>query len=396
MDIRSTAVGRWIRSLAWALAAGLGATAGCGAQAALDVVAVPDRFEARVDGKPGQVAFLFVGFAPGSQPLPGGHDLGLAAPALLGAAVVDARGVASFAVGFPVGALAGATVFAEAVLWQPPLSLDAPGALQLSGTRAATVPVVGKVVDVFVLFGQSNAEGAGDGSTLPRRLLGPQPRARIWSDPLGQFQAIEHGVNTRSYTPAGFGGPELSLAAGLAGHERTVYLIKFAWPATALGFTAGPWNEWGASAQELYAIMQFRLGSACAALRAQGQEPRVRGIFMMQGESDALQASLANTYRQNLAELIHAFREDLVVAGNAVAAVPFVVGGLPDLHAGFTFTAQVRAAQAAVAAALPGCAFVDTRRYSMLPDRAHFDMGGCISMGSDFAAALHALADGPR
>jgi hypothetical protein len=363
------------------------------AQAPFEVVAVPGRVEARVDGQPGHIAVLFLAFSPGTTPLPGGHSLALESPVLAGASVVDARGIASFGVAFPVGALAGLTILAEAVLWNPTLPLDMADALQVSEVRKATVPVVGKVADVFVLFGQSNAEGAGDGSTLPPRLLGPRPHARIWSDPLGQFQAMEHGVNTRSYGLAGWCGPELTLAADLAGHDRTVYLVKFAWPATALGFTPGPWNEWGAPAQELYAIMQFRLASACAALRVQGLEPRVRGIFMMQGESDALQLGLATAYRQNLEQLIGTFRLDLLRAGLVAAPeVPFVLGGLPDLHAGFTFAAQVRAAQASVVAALPRCAMIETRRFTMLADRVHFDAAGCLRLGAEFAAAWHALA----
>jgi hypothetical protein len=327
-------------------------------------------------------------------PLPWGGQLELEAPQLLATAFVDPNGSARFAMPFALGLHAGVAVHSQVLVWDPAVSLTAPGAVVPTARRTGVVPAPGTPADVFVLFGQSNAEGHADGTLLPTRLVGARPRSRIWVDGAQSFQAMEHGVNTRSYGVPASCGPELSLADELAGVDGTIYLVKLAWPATTLGANPGPWNEWGAGAQELYAVLRLRIGSACAALRAQGLVPRVRGVFMVQGESDCMQEELARAYRGNLTEFVQALRHDLVVSGDAIGPeVPFVLATvdrrLPAWF--FPFAPTVRAAQRAVAATLPRCATVATESMTMQADNAHFATAGVVAMGREFAAAWRKL-----
>ncbi|MBL8755473.1 MAG: hypothetical protein JNK15_19390 [Planctomycetes bacterium] len=362
----------------------------------LDGVAVPGRVEVRLDGAaPSAIAAWFVSASVGVTPLPWGGLLELEAPEWLAIALADEHGSAHFASPFLVGQHAGIAVHSQVLVWDPAVPLTTSGAVVATPRHACTVPAPGAPADVFVLFGQSNAEGHADGASLPARFIGARPRARIWVDGANAFVAMQHGANTRSYGPANWCGPELSLADELAGEDGTVHLVKFALPATALGDTPGPWNEWGAPAQELYAILRYRIGAACAAMRAQGLEPRVRGIFMVQGESDCTDEFQARSYRANLTELVHTFRQDLVAAGDAnVPDVPFVLATVDQRLPAWFFphVASVRAAQRVVARSLPRCAAVATEHLGMQPDGVHFTGSGVVQLGKDLAAAWRTFA----
>ena len=361
----------------------------------LTMVIVPGRTEARIDALPDAVVVWFASSSPGHTPLPGGQSLGLDQPLVGGIALANSLGHATFAATFPVGAFGGLTVHGQAVVWDTSQPLDATTALAVSAPRAAQVPLPGAFADLYVLFGQSNAEGSADAAALPARLRGPQPRCRMWNDSAASFEAMENGVNTHTYSPTSWCGPELTLGEGLADAHGTVHLVKCAFAMTALGPTPGPWNEWGFAAAELYAILRFRIGRAAVAVRAQGLVPRVRGIFMMQGESDATDLRQAGRYAVLLQDLIGGMRNDLVAAGlaDAAAPIPFVLGAvdarLPTAF--FPYTATVRQAQRETVGLLPSTALVQTSTFGLRSDGVHFDTLGVQQLGVAMAAAFLAL-----
>lgn len=351
---------------------------------------VPGTFETRIDGaRPGAIVLVPVGLQSGAFAVLGGPVLGLEPQAIAGVAIADAQGFAFVRAGFPVGAGAGLGFYAQAVALDPAAPPFA--ALDVSAVSRLDVPRHGALADVYVLFGQSNAEGQGQVAQLPPSLLGPIPRCRVWSHVAGEFQPLTAGVNNRTFSPPIWCGPEMSLARALTADGRVVYLVKFAVAQTALGATPGPWNEWGVEAGELYALLQASIANACRALRADGLEPRVRGICMMQGESDATAPQWAEGYQALLDALVRRCRGDLL-AGELTDGrpVPFVIGLIDEeLPASwFPFVGAVRAAQQAVAAALPRCATVDATGLAVNHDRVHFSAAGVVALGQRFAAAL--------
>jgi lysophospholipase L1-like esterase len=364
-------------------------------QPQLALALVPGRLEARVEALgDSHLAGVLLGAAPGSTSLPCG-TVGIADPGLLALAWPGAFGAAHFAADFAPAALRGVPLFAQAFAWDTTRPLSDPLAWQLSPVSVQQVAKVGAVAAIHVLIGQSNAEGFAASAHLPPRLRGALPRCRIWNEFAQRFAAIEDGVNTRTNSPPWWCGPELALADELTADGRVVYLLKLAAGATSLGPGPGRFDEWSPEANELYDELFRRLASAAASLRAMDLTPRVEAFCMMQGESDALHEEHAELYGERLALLITRLRSDLPRAGLGDGAnVPFVLGRidarLPAAH--FPFVATVRAAQVAIAEALPNCAWIDTDALSLQADGVHFDTAGVGALGAAMAAALRRLA----
>lgn len=363
-------------------------------QLLLRAAVVPGSTELAVSGaRPGDPVVAFLGVRGVRTPLPGGAVLDLAPDVVAGYALADAFGNACFRVGFPAGRSPGEPFLAQAISAQP-AAVGAPVGYSVSALRRLRVPAPGDLADVYVLFGQSNAEGYADTAGLPTSLRGPLPGGRIWNALATAWQATRAGVNNTTLCAPTFCGPELTLLDELAGDGRVVFLVKFAVGQTSLGPNPGPWNEWGPNAGELYGELLRRFDDAIAALRRDGLRPRVRGLCMMQGENDAMTAAAAAAYGPLLRGLVERLRTDLgsrdVGAGDGT---PFVFG-LVDAHlppAVFPAAAQVRAAQTAVARQVPGCAVVETTGLPRQGDGVHLDAVGVGKLGRGFAAALRQL-----
>lgn len=363
----------------------------------LTVVSVPGRTDVRVAGvAPGSLVGAAIGLAAGNAELPGGIALGIADPQLLGVVVADENGIATLVSQFPVESARGRSFVAQAWTW-PPESTTAESAACVSAVRSARVPELGAAADVYVLFGQSNAEGHAASAGLPIELRGPLPRCRIWNELRQAFEPMTDGVNTRTLSPSTWCGPELSLGTQLTTDGAIVYLVKVAVADTTLGPSPGPFSEWNPAAGELYAVLQQRLAAACARLAAHGLTPRFRGVCMMQGESDAISESLALAYRARLANLFGQLRADLgALAPGEPTPVPIVFGRIHRALPGwfFPFVDTVRSAQAGVVRDVAGCASVETSGMSLGPDGVHLDTAGVIALGSAFASALRDLQPG--
>ncbi|MCA8977281.1 MAG: hypothetical protein KDC98_21345, partial [Planctomycetes bacterium] len=246
------------------------------------------------------------------------------------------------------------------------------------------VPSRGDEADLVLFFGQSNCEGWAHPEGLPAGLRGAQPVVRIWNVVERRWQAVEAGRNTNYSPGAPFFGAELGLAAAAAGQTTPVWIIKAAQSPSSLGPTPGPWNEWGAHAGELYPLLIARVEMAADAIRKQGLVPRVRAIWMMQGESDALEKGLARGYAGHLEELLLTLRVDLELRDLVGRVPPRLRIGLIDARLGalgLPWTGRVRDAQRAVAANLSDCAVVETSDLSVLADGIHFDAAGLVELG---------------
>jgi len=359
----------------------------------LRAAVVPGSTEAVVTNVvPGALVALVLGVQPATVALPGGAQLDVL-PAVVGAfAVADAAGRAHLGVRFPIGAGAGASFFAQAVALDPQQPFGTAAALRTTPCRALRVPAIGEAIDIVVLFGQSNAAGYAPAAELPAAFGGAWPQLRTWNELDNGWQALTAGVNNQTLPGVPQVGPEFGLVEAFAGNTSPVWLVKFAAGSTSLGPTPGPWSEWGCDAGELYAELLRRVDRACADARRLGLTPRVRGLCMMQGESDAVDAELAGGYAARLRMLVQRLRADLQARDVAAGQVPFVLGLIDPLltRAGFPFVDAVRVAQQQVAAELPDCAVVETAAFALQGDGVHFAVPGVLALGRAFAKELRA------
>ncbi|WP_442483249.1 sialate O-acetylesterase [Aeoliella sp. SH292] len=262
-------------------------------------------------------------------------------------------------------------------------------------------------VNVFLVGGQSNADGRGDPRQLPVELQNAQTDVAFsWTASDGHSTAIYDSgygwlvpgksrfvVDSSSGT-RGF-GPEVSFGQSMsefyAARGEKVAIIKYGNSGTNL------YNEWRPNGNastigdgEIYKAFQNRvlvgLRSINGGLPDGGAvtEVKLAGMIWMQGESDTGAQSV--NYETNLTTFItdvrSTFDDDL----------PFVIGQIADsLPANQDGLAAVRAAQASVAAVVPRTAMIVTDDYGLLPDVVHYDTAGQLQMGYDFATAMQSL-----
>ena len=254
--------------------------------------------------------------------------------------------------------------------------------------------------EVYLLGGQSNANGRGDASQLPAPLASPQTdvlfywhRTQATSNVgwLTEDQWIDlapgsgHGTTTPVF-PKEFGS-ELSFGRAMADANPAarIAIIKYAHGGTNLH------SEWSATGDK-YATFVATVQAGLAALSNAGHTYELKGMIWHQGEADT--GAQADNYEANLTSLVNRVRNDLF----AGQAAPFVIGSISNSQYGTQITTpgtgpyKVRQAQQAVAANIVQVGFVNTDGFPVRPtDTIHFDHNGQIALGQGFAAQMLAL-----
>jgi iduronate 2-sulfatase len=245
--------------------------------------------------------------------------------------------------------------------------------------------------DVYLVGGQSNADGRGATSDLTNSLSAwqlPQPDIRIYyANPINldpQNPSYNTGWNILApgfSVPPGFSGalpstkfgPELSFARTLAdaAPDRRLALIKVTQGGTSLS------DDWNPAGGYMYATLTNIARTALQALTNEGAYYTLRGMIWHQGESDGSVATA--TYQSMLTNFINAVRRDL-----GVTNLPVVVGELATNR-----SITVRQAQFNVSESMPYVGFASS---SNLPTLAandpHFTATSQLTMGQRMAAAL--------
>lgn len=229
-------------------------------------------------------------------------------------------------------------------------------------------------VDVFLVGGQSNADGRGNVSGLPAALQVPQADVLFYHSDVGggshatakQLITLRPGVAENG----GF-GPAILFGRTMADAypQRTIALLKHANGGTGL------YNDWNPQGGPEFNHFVNTVASGMAALQAAGLTPVIRGMLWVQGERDARSLDTANQYEQNLEAFIREMRnrygQELV----------FIIGE--------TFKNQygdvVSSAQAAVAARDAKTGFVCTRDFEFQSDDLHFSATGQQQLGQAIA-----------
>lgn len=258
-----------------------------------------------------------------------------------------------------------------------------------------------KTYDVYLIAGQSNAEGLGYNSDLTETLASfaePQPGVKIFyvnptnQDPVNPTYNTGWTTLAPGFgTPVGFGstpsnrfGFELSLGKALAAHDptRNVAIIKITRGGTSLG------THWDPAGGDNFMWQTFanKVPEALSALTAGGDSVNLRGMFWHQGESDGSNP----TYQADLVEFIAAVRSWV-----GTPDLPFAMGELE--RDGDTLTVKGRTYQqttmANVADADPDAIIissVDLPTY----DGTHFISSAYITFGERYAAAFHDYGQG--
>lgn len=279
-------------------------------------------------------------------------------------------------------------------LWIFDEALDAAGISRLHDSNdGGKVPSIATRLRVYLLGGQSNADGRADTADLSPELQLPQAGVDLYykveaSSP--SLTTLRPGLSENLQS-----GPELTLGSRLAklhaDEEGTrVAIIKYAnggtnlhtqWKAGGDGTTSGDGPE--------YVMFQQTVRDGLAALAAAHPQAEIdlQALVWMQGESDA-DAGHAALYQAGLA----AFLAD--VRATYGQRLPVVLGqlssGQTSIPAGPL--GVVRAAQEAVATADPLTRMIVTDGFGMRTDLLHFSAAGQREMGSRFAIEAGYLA----
>lgn len=249
------------------------------------------------------------------------------------------------------------------------------------------IEVTNKVA-VYLLGGQSNMAGAtSDASFLAGTPQGnPFPDVQIWNGGFNSFTDLRPGFNSNFGDGSGFGA-EIGFGHALEAardngqiDSEEIYLVKYAIGSTNL---ETDWNVNGNN--NIYDDFTQWVGDALARLAGDGIGYDVEGMLWMQGENDAINASSANSYQNNLNNLIADVRS------RYNSNMDFVIGRLHEELTPFFYTEAntVRQAQANVANSASNNFLVDTDGFVVNPiDGVHFDSSGHLALGEAFADAL--------
>lgn len=168
--------------------------------------------------------------------------------------------------------------------------------------------------NVYVIMGQSNASGVSQYSFLQEKA--PEtyakysvenPDVQIITDVDGLYDTVYHpmkfgyGYNTDCF------GPEIGISDVIASPGETSYIIKATFSGSCL--QTQYMNMKGQKLELYNRFIPFILNSL-KTLKDNGKNPRVKGVFWMQGESDSM-SDIAKTYANAESLFVKNLRKDL-------------------------------------------------------------------------------------
>lgn len=275
--------------------------------------------------------------------------------------------------------------------------------------------------DTFLLFylgGQSNMEGHGRNSDLPKSLnkkiknvwifQGNPARDDSTNGGLGKWEILQPGNGAkfssdgkRNYHSEKF-GIELSFAAQLKKlyPNQKIAIIKYSKGGSSIDSLAA--RKFGCWDPDFKGINQYdhylkTLNSALSVrdLDNNGKMDVLipKGIIWMQGESDAaINEDIANRYYDNLKRLMDLFRASL-----RVDDLPVVLGKISDSwndkkdNKVWDYGELVQYAQEKFAKTDEKCAIIRATRYYKYSDPWHYDSEGYLDLGKQFANEVYKL-----
>ncbi|MDC8829697.1 sialate O-acetylesterase [Alteromonas gilva] len=276
-----------------------------------------------------------------------------------------------------------------------------------------------KTYKVYYLGGQSNMEGFGNNSELPKDYLRPLKDVRIFTgNPAADFKP-DGGLGVWDTLQPGFGlnfgsdgsanvrsehfGPELSFGHRIAAinKNQSVAIIKYALGGSALGYGVG--NNWFPDYRRGNGINQYdhflttlRHAFSEQDIDGDGEADKLipAGIIWMQGESDAYHSDItAHRYMSNLQHIMALFRAAL-----RDASLPVVMGKITDSKMDpedglrMNWGSVVQQAQLDFVEQDTCAALVTvTESFTHLEDGWHYHSADYLQLGEQFANSVNLL-----
>lgn len=278
------------------------------------------------------------------------------------------------------------TLYAESSLdGTPDVSIGAPIVSTSTSTTTQTCDPSSPQASIYIMMGQSNANGVGKISQIPANVNADFDTAawpfKIWYKRNETSWKVGSDIKT---IQGKYFGPDLTIAYSLMqSGERDFYMFKYAKGGTSLD---GNWKSRGKHG--LYDKAIVSLNRAKDAICATGKYPVVKALFWMQGEADAVFPAMAVKYSENLKRFISQSREDYV--GNA----PIVIGLIDTRPGLWIYGNQVRSQQRSVASNTLKVGYVNTNDLSVYPSpcsiylgaecKAHYNTASVLKLGERF------------
>lgn len=219
--------------------------------------------------------------------------------------------------------------------------------------------------NIYLICGQSNADGAAQVADAAAQYTGVIPNAKIWNEQFSQWDDLEAGVNGSASLLYGF---IFSLAYQLNQDDPTTinyFVMK------SLGGT-GMYDDWGVG-------LPFYNGALNAFANAnQTGLYYKKAILWQQGEEDSKLLANANNYEQDEADMIDGMK-------NSTGINAFITGKLGDIDTGvYTYFATVNTAKDNNLTNGHASATINTIDLDLQPDGVHFTASAYEILGQRY------------
>lgn len=261
-----------------------------------------------------------------------------------------------------------------------------------------------QAINVVLLAGQSNMEGAGNydelSENIKNRITAIEDRVQYASrnEDVGPLTYKTSDYHKKKYGAYKTFGPEMLIGLTLAetNPNKQFLLIKTAYGGTSL---YGAWNPYWTKANAikaekgykedlpLFSMFSENIKKQLTLLDNQKQPYKIIGMVWLQGENDAAREFSAISYQQNLTDLIKELRHNFNFK-------PFVIGQINSTYGRFKQGPLiVRKAMQDIADEDEHVDIVNTSTHSdwldyPKHDNVHYNTEGQVKLGKEFAKKL--------
>ena len=259
-------------------------------------------------------------------------------------------------------------------------------------------------INVVLLAGQSNMEGAGNYDELSEEIknritaIGDRVQYALKNKVAGPLTYKTSDYHKKKYGAYKTFGPEMLIGLTLAeaNPNKHFLLIKTAYGGTSL---YGAWNPYWTKAKAikaekgykenlpLFSIFSQNIEKQLTLLASQNKSYKILGMVWFQGENDATKEFSAISYQQNLTNLIKKYRKKFNFE-------PFIIGQINSTYGKFKQGPEiVRNAMQNISDEDQYVDIINTTTNSNWldypkHDNVHYNTEGQIKLGKDFAKKL--------